>query len=110
MPKDPGVAIENANPRADRLWQPGPPVEFPTRTGSQAESAVKEPPHYLSYLLRLWRVDGEGAEPVWRTSLESSRTGERMVFTRLEDLFDFLREQTNGPQSHPIHQDSSSTD
>jgi hypothetical protein len=78
------------------------------RTGSQVEGAVKEPPHYLSYLLRLWRVDGEDAEPVWRASLESARTGERMVFARLDDLFDFLREQTSEPLPHPIHQDSCS--
>jgi hypothetical protein len=69
---------------------------------------VREPPHYLSYLLRLWRVDDEGAEPVWRTSLESARTGERTVFARLDDLFDFLQEQTGGPPPHPIHQDDDS--
>ncbi|MBN1979075.1 MAG: hypothetical protein JW918_16870 [Anaerolineae bacterium] len=71
---------------------------------------MKEPPHYLSYLLRLWRVDGKDAESVWRASLESSRTGERMVFARWDDLFDFLREQTSGPLPHPTHQDSSSAD
>ncbi|MFL7792715.1 MAG: hypothetical protein AB8I69_11285 [Anaerolineae bacterium] len=65
-------------------------------------------PDYLSYLLRLWRVDGKDAEPVWRASLESSHSGGRMVFARLDDLFDFLREQASGPQPHPTHQDSSS--
>lgn len=67
-------------------------------------------PDYRSYLLRLWRVDGKDAEPVWRTSLVSSHSGERMVFARLDDLFDFLREQTSGPLPHPIDQDSSSAD
>ena len=47
---------------------------------------------YLSYLLRLWRVGEE--EAVWRASLESSHTGERKGFAGLDDLFDFLREQT----------------
>jgi hypothetical protein len=69
---------------------------------------MKEPPHYLSYLLRLWRVDGKDAEPVWRASIENARTGERMVFARLDDLFDFLREQTSGSLPHPIHEDSCS--
>ena len=67
-------------------------------------------PDYISYLLRLWRVDGKDAEPVWRASLKSSHSGERMVFARLDDLFDFLRGQTSGPQSHPTPQDRSSAD
>ena len=50
-----------------------------------------EQPDYLSYLLRLWRVGEETA--VWRTSLESSRTGECEGFASLDDLFDFLRTQ-----------------
>lgn len=62
----------------------------------------KEQADYLSYLLRLWRVSGDGeSEPhhgaekvVWRASLESSRTRERQGFASLEDLFDFLRQQT----------------
>jgi hypothetical protein len=53
---------------------------------------------YLSYLLRLWRVDEAPtdavADMVWRASLESPFTGERMSFACLEDLCDFLREQT----------------
>jgi hypothetical protein len=66
---------------------------------------------YLSYLLRLWRVSGDEEvvllpftpeeyhrveeKAVWRASLESVRTGERKVFASLDDLFGFLREQTN---------------
>lgn len=55
---------------------------------------------YLSYLLRLWRVsgagelDGMGREAIWRASLESTRTGERTGFAGLNELFDFLQEQT----------------
>ena len=46
---------------------------------------------YLSYLLRLWRENGE--KTGWRASLESSHTGERKGFASLDDLFDFLRGQ-----------------
>ena len=52
-----------------------------------------EQPEYMSYLLRLWRDDGEGATG-WRASLESSLTGKRQVFASLDELFDFLRRQT----------------
>lgn len=61
---------------------------------------AKGRPDYLSYLLCLWRVSGDG-EPlgmgrkaIWRASLESTRTGERRGFASLDELFDFLREQT----------------
>jgi hypothetical protein len=63
---------------------------------------VKGRPDYLSYLLCLWRVSGDG-EPhnvgrkaIWRASLESTRTGERRGFASLDELFDFLQEQTGG--------------
>jgi hypothetical protein len=49
---------------------------------------------YMSYLLRLWQTKSTG-EFVWRASLESPRSGERMGVHRLEDLFAFLREQTD---------------
>jgi hypothetical protein len=54
-------------------------------------------PDYLSYLLRLWRADGDG-EPLrqvaWRASLESAQTGTAESFADLEHLFVYLREQT----------------
>jgi hypothetical protein len=53
----------------------------------------KEQPDYLSYLLRLWRVDGE-ENAAWRASLESPHTGERRGFAKLADLFTFLEEET----------------
>ena len=56
-----------------------------------------ECPTYLSYLLRLWRVDGDEGLSVWRASLESSRTGERRTFASLDDLFEFLSKATNPP-------------
>jgi hypothetical protein len=48
---------------------------------------------YLSYLLRLWQADADG-ELVWRASLESPHTGERLSFADAESLFAFLDAQT----------------
>jgi hypothetical protein len=48
---------------------------------------------YLSYLMRLWRVSDE-EEPVWRASLKSAHSGERLGFAGLEELFDYLRAET----------------
>ena len=51
----------------------------------------QERPRYLSYLLRMWRIDDDGA--AWYASLESSMSRERRGFASLESLFDFLRMQ-----------------
>jgi hypothetical protein len=72
----------------------------------------KEKSDYLSYLLRLWRVENHGEAPsadkaVWRASLESAHTGERKTFASLDDLVDFLREQTGRSPARPIQQDDS---
>jgi hypothetical protein len=48
---------------------------------------------YEAYLLRLWRVYSEG-KATWRAFVENAHTGERKGFTNLDDLFDFLRQQT----------------
>jgi hypothetical protein len=60
---------------------------------------------YLSYLLRLWRVDevgepasGPAAEPslaaiAWRASLESAHSSERWFFASPEELYAFLSQQ-----------------
>ena len=45
----------------------------------------------LSYLLRLWQTEHEGAL-VWRASLESAHTGERRGFASLAELYAFLEE------------------
>ena len=65
---------------------------------------TKAQPDYLAYLLRLWRANGENSSQsaaesvVWRVSLESPHTGEKKSFASLDDLFDFLRQQTGeGP-------------
>jgi hypothetical protein len=55
---------------------------------------------YLSYLLRLWRVGGDGGthreeEAVWRASLESPHTGERRGFASLHELFAFLEAEVS---------------
>ena len=76
---------------------------FCTQEGRLANAlrGSREQADYLSYLLRLWRVRGdEGAhqlaeKPVWRASLESPFTGERMGFASLDALFAFLRQQTS---------------
>jgi hypothetical protein len=59
---------------------------------------AKEQSDYLSYLLRLWRVDeesphGGAKQVVWRASLENPHTRQRQGFASLDELFDFLREQ-----------------
>jgi hypothetical protein len=58
-------------------------------------------PDYLAYLLRLWRAsdDGEshhgGEKPVWRASVQCAYTRECRGFASLDDLFDFIRRQTD---------------
>ena len=50
---------------------------------------------YRSYLLRLWQAQS-GDSSIWRASLEDVRSGERHGFADLEQLFAFLKQQTNG--------------
>lgn len=47
---------------------------------------------YYSFMLRLWN-SGSEVRPVWRASLESPHTGERLTFATLKRLFDFLEDQ-----------------
>ena len=47
----------------------------------------------ISYLLRLWQAEREGAL-VWRASLESAHTGERRGFASLAALYAFLQQET----------------
>jgi hypothetical protein len=54
---------------------------------------TKAQPDYLSFLLRLWRARTE-AGVVWRASLESPHSGKRIGFASLDDLFSFLRQET----------------
>jgi hypothetical protein len=55
--------------------------------------------HYLSYLLRLWQVDAGGSSEftegkIWRVSIESSLTGERLGFADLGEFIVFLLKLT----------------
>jgi hypothetical protein len=54
---------------------------------------AQERPDYLSYMLRMWRAREDKRE-VWRASLQSPQSGERVSFRTLEALFAFLRQQT----------------
>jgi hypothetical protein len=56
------------------------------------------PTGYLSYLLRLWYTQSEGA-PVWRAWLENPLTRDVLRFATLADLFTFLGAQAaqDGP-------------
>ena len=48
---------------------------------------------YRSYLLRLWQVrEADGL--AWRASLEEVKTGEQRGFTSLDELFAYLRLNT----------------
>jgi hypothetical protein len=53
---------------------------------------------YVSYLLRMWQDSSDeelsrSREAAWRATLQSPRTGERVGFSSLDDLFDFLKGQ-----------------
>lgn len=48
--------------------------------------------NYRGYLVRIWR---SGSASPWRASARDTKTGKKYHFTRLEDLFLFLGEETN---------------
>jgi len=50
------------------------------------------PSPYFAYMLRLWRSESQDRQQ-WRASLESPHTGERQVFSSLEQLYAFLSER-----------------
>lgn len=52
----------------------------------------KEKTDYISYLLRVWRSNGD--EKAWRASLQNPHTGERIGFASIDELCIFLRQQT----------------
>jgi hypothetical protein len=60
--------------------------------GVKKRPMIKQPPGYMSYLLRLWQ-SGHKDKAVWRASLESPMTGERLGFVSLKELFTFLETQ-----------------
>lgn len=52
-------------------------------------------PDYLAFLIRLWRED----EGIWRCTLESPHTGERLAFANVAALLAYVQKQTDGPAS-----------
>lgn len=71
---------------------------------------MNQPRRYLSYLLRLWEESGGsppgaplGEPPVWRASLESPRSGERLGFASLAELFAFLENETRSSSPGSEH-------
>ena len=44
---------------------------------------------YRAYLLRLWRVEGDGNQ--WRAHLENVETGELKGFASLDKLIEYLQ-------------------
>jgi hypothetical protein len=61
----------------------------------QVKQTTKELENTLrhSYLLRLWRNTGPGGFN-WQASLETPKTGERIGFPSLEELFAYLMDLT----------------
>ncbi len=50
---------------------------------------------YHSYLLRLWQTQND-EQSNWQASLENPRTGSRIGFANLEQLFAFLMKEIEG--------------
>ena len=57
---------------------------------------------YHSYMLRLWRTDRDLASS-WRASLEDPRSGQRLGFASLEQLFAYLMEHLAGEAGRDTH-------
>ena len=58
----------------------------------------RDPRRHVSYLLRLWQAQTEGVV-VWRASLQSADTGERMGFATLVALLSFLEQKCGAVDS-----------
>jgi hypothetical protein len=58
-----------------------------------AQGTEEQETDYLAYLLRLWRMRGEGVAG-WQASLARPGSGERHGFASLDELFFFLRRET----------------
>jgi hypothetical protein len=62
-------------------------------------------PADYSFILRLWQIQGEevqGAHAeqwLWRASLDDPQTGDRLGFTDLEALFNYIRDKTKSNMS-----------
>ena len=70
------------------------PHDPDTLKDTGALNAKSEPATYYAYLLRLWRRAETGQPALWRTSLQAARNGEILGFASLDELCEFLRQQT----------------
>jgi hypothetical protein len=81
----------------------GRPISGAMRLGTaeaqvpQEISVIQKQQGYMSYLLRLWQIQGN-QNPIWCASLENPHTGERLTFTSLPRLFAFLQDQCTGQE------------
>lgn len=53
--------------------------------------STHETPRYQAYVLRLW-LSADEAAPMWRASLEDTRTNERRGFADVDSLCVFLKD------------------
>lgn len=53
---------------------------------------MNRPCRYISYLLRMWETRN-GERSIWRASLETPGSGQRLGFASLESLMEFLEAQ-----------------
>lgn len=51
---------------------------------------------YHAYLLRLWSEEKEGGEE-WHSQVDHIQSGRRYSFDTLDNLLEFLRQQTEKP-------------
>ena len=49
---------------------------------------------YYSFLLRLWMTNRQNGQPIWRASLQSPDSGEKLVFANLAEMVDYLKSLT----------------
>ena len=64
---------------------------------------------YVSFLLRLWRVEDRGKSG-WRASLEEPGGGDRLGFASIDNLCAFLRWEANLPPNSPRTQPTEQND
>jgi hypothetical protein len=62
----------------------------------------EEGQRYISYLLRLWQTESDEGL-VWRASLESPQSGERLGFVNLAELCTFLEQEVRDSERQMAH-------
>ena len=71
-------------------------------------------PHYVSYMLRMWRKRDENGRPMWCASLEEPGSHRMEGFADSDALFSFLQRRLNGEEVDaqervPVAPENSST-